>query len=413
MHNALVIFRKDVRHLWPQIAVFLALAVIRSFLAPSIANLRALDTTFQIEALFPLAWCYLIVTVIQQERIPGDRQYWLARPVIGYEIVLAKAIFIGGLMHLPLLISHTAELGIMGMAPGDIIWGLIWRQCLLAAIVTLPTAAIAAATRNLAQFIFAALGIGVTIAVIRDTLIEHPTGPWWIRPAGILLAALGAAAAIRMLYSRRDTTRARVILAGTAALFIGAMFTDGNYFTPVRMATGPPQIPGEPPKAIQAWIQLEGAPPTADIFVDAHSFSANRASIRDYADGRGVLVIGLDDTIPTFQFAGQLDLTLYKAQDSIPIPRPNETIQLPGVGVCGLRRAGGLICLSPRPRFALLARTSFGDMQWIVPPAQFALPSLFESVDPYGGYDRDMALLVPAHVLARVRGQFDLKGARP
>ena len=416
MRNALVIFRKDVRHLWPQIAVFLALVVIRSILGPSIANIRSARSNFEIEALFPLAWCYLIVSVIQQERIPGDRQYWLARPLTGYEIVLAKAIFIASLMHLPLLISHTVELGIMGVAPGDIVHGLIWRQCFLAAIITLPTAAIAAATRNLAQFIFAALALGVTIAAIRDTLVEHWTGPWWIRPAGILLAALGAAAAMRILYSRRDTARARIVLGATAALFIGSMFTDGDYFKPVRMVTGPLQVQPLSPNALEASIHLEGAPPTAEVIVDEHTISATRATVRDYTDGRGFLVIALAEDIPTFQFAGRLYLTLYTPQGSI--APPEDTVQIPGIGVCATRldisRAyRSLICFSPRPKLALAARGHFGDMQWIVPPAQFALPNLFESADPYGSQGDYPAQLIPAQVLARVRGDFDLKGARP
>jgi hypothetical protein len=303
----------------------------------------------------------------------------------------------------------------MGTASADILRGLLWRQCLLAAIVTVPTAAIAAATRNLAQFLFAALAIGAAIVTLRESLIEHWTGPWWIRPAGLLVVTLGAAAALRILYSRRDTMRARVVLGAAAALFVAAMFTNADHFTPIRIVTGPPQVQPDLSNALQASIRLEGAPPTADVFVDGHTVSAS-ASIRDYADGRGVLVIGLGDNIPTFRFAGRLELTLYTPQGSI--SPPEDMVQIPGMGVCATRQdvRGGyrnLICFSPRPGLALAARSSYGRMEWIVPPGQFELPNPFDSADIYGSRGDYPAQIIPARVLARVRGHFDLTGARP
>ena len=92
MNQVWNIFRKDVRHHWPEIAASLALLVafawfdIRSWShfdswAAGATGLAAFFASEMlpslIEPLLLLSWVFLIVRVIQEESLVGDRQFWV------------------------------------------------------------------------------------------------------------------------------------------------------------------------------------------------------------------------------------------------------------------------------------------------------------------------------------------------
>jgi hypothetical protein len=116
MRQAIHIFKKDVRHLWPEITVTLLVAAAFAFLGAGGArflsdpgasrNLARQMLLF----LLPVAWWILIARVIHAEPLPGDRQFWTTRPYDWKSLLGAKALFILGFVNLPLLISDVVIL---------------------------------------------------------------------------------------------------------------------------------------------------------------------------------------------------------------------------------------------------------------------------------------------------------------
>ena len=97
MNQVWNIFRKDARHHWPEIAASLALLVafawldIRSWSSfdDGIATGAAAAFSFffvsqmlpgLIKPLLLLSWMFLIVRVVHEESLVGDRQFWVTRP---------------------------------------------------------------------------------------------------------------------------------------------------------------------------------------------------------------------------------------------------------------------------------------------------------------------------------------------
>src|SRR5580658_389901 len=104
------IFLKDVRHLWREIAVSLALVVTYgrnvpySWAHPGVAATGAaalvgafFDAEFwarMLVVLVPVAWVFTVIRVIQSESLVGDRQFWVTRPYDWRQLLAAKLLFI-------------------------------------------------------------------------------------------------------------------------------------------------------------------------------------------------------------------------------------------------------------------------------------------------------------------------------
>src|SRR5688572_25091111 len=76
----LAIVRKDVRHLWPHAIIFAAVLVFAAISDPTYTRQGSPIYHFYVMYLgLPLACWNLVVGAVQQERLVGDRQYWLTR----------------------------------------------------------------------------------------------------------------------------------------------------------------------------------------------------------------------------------------------------------------------------------------------------------------------------------------------
>jgi hypothetical protein len=92
------IFRKDVRRHWREIA--LSLAILAAFAwnrpahwMPLPRGVRQDDFPF-VELLVGIGWSLLIVRVVHEEPLVGDRQFWVTRPYEWKKLLAAKALFI-------------------------------------------------------------------------------------------------------------------------------------------------------------------------------------------------------------------------------------------------------------------------------------------------------------------------------
>ena len=106
MTRVLTIFLKDVRHLWPQVLVFLAIAALAVVTDPALHTNRFEGLAKILE---PVACWVLIVAAIHEERLIGHEQYWLTRPYTWKNLVAAKALFLVVFVSLPLFVCQDRK----------------------------------------------------------------------------------------------------------------------------------------------------------------------------------------------------------------------------------------------------------------------------------------------------------------
>src|SRR6266513_4574279 len=235
MRQALHIFKKDVRHLWFEIAV--AITVVGAFtftgarralwLVDPATNRTAAWTLAMI--LLPLAWWTLIARVIHDEALPGDSQFWITRPYSWKSLLGAKALFILAFISLPMLLAD----GVIVRAYGLPLWaelpGLLWSQVLLAIVFVLPIAALSALTTGFVQLIFAILtpcviALGVAIVAPEVVLGGFLGGSDWVKTYYMFLVISVAASAILFWqYSVRRTAAARSLAVAAGILAVLGM----------------------------------------------------------------------------------------------------------------------------------------------------------------------------------------------
>jgi hypothetical protein len=220
MTRTLRIFRKDARRLWPAALVYVAVTALAATRWP-----WSQDSLWRSLPLLlaPLACWVLAVTLIHEERLIGDEQYWLTRPYSWKDLVAAKALFLVVFVNLPLLICQVAAVAAAGLSPWEWLPALLWRQVFFSIFFIMPAVALAAVTRNLGQVVLTGVVIGVILITAGPALSGSHYPDWggfdWIRNCGAaLVMAAGTAAAVVLQYTRRRTALARGIVAGTLAL---------------------------------------------------------------------------------------------------------------------------------------------------------------------------------------------------
>ena len=123
MIQFLHVFKKDVRHHWPEILISLALLGLYTHheLSPrqtpseyaSISPFFFALSGRYIPFFLVLSWIFLILRVVQSETLVGDRQWWATKPYIWWQLLLSKLLFFFviiwvPLFHVQLLLLHHA-----------------------------------------------------------------------------------------------------------------------------------------------------------------------------------------------------------------------------------------------------------------------------------------------------------------
>src|SRR5215467_389552 len=122
MSKILHVFKKDIRRHWPEILISLALLALYTR-----RELDSWQTSLQDEAISPLSlffgryigfflvlsWAFLILRVVHGETLVGDRQWWVSKPYIWWQLLLAKVLFAFAFVSVPLfsiqlLLLHQA-----------------------------------------------------------------------------------------------------------------------------------------------------------------------------------------------------------------------------------------------------------------------------------------------------------------
>jgi hypothetical protein len=256
MRQVIHIFRKDVRHLWREIVASLALLVIYVWSEP--ATWADLDTARNavsswLNPLLPVSWWLLVVRVVQDEPLVGDRQFWVTRPYRWTKLLAAKLLFLAAFISVPLSLAQLSLLWLAGFPPS---WaqapGILWLQ-LMWAFVLLGLVALAAITKGIGQMTLVMLGIGLYLslsAYLSDLLPQGVSRAEGIPNALVLAIAVCLCAGVTLWqYARRQAGPARFALATTALVpfLVGAatphrLLADRYYPEPASAQLAPVQL---------------------------------------------------------------------------------------------------------------------------------------------------------------------------
>ena len=401
MKNIVRIFRKDIRHLWPYSLVFLVMVVLAACLDPTYTVFGASSFWMLDSVALPLAGGVLVVVAIHEEKLPGDRQYWLTRPIARKELLGAKLLFVLVFIHLPLFLYHAAVLRAVAIP----LWGhlpeLLWRQVFFAAFYVLPVAAIASITRRLGHVILMAVLIFLPAVVLEEFFFSRYRGTWggldWVLSlaVGVVLAA-GAGLTLYLQYRERRTGRARVVLAGTLALLVlvptmtppAAAIALRDALSRADAAGNAVQITMDPNPmrrplvrdwrlpdvAVEIPLKVEGLAQGQSLFQGAVSAYVAIQGTSRKVEGQvreGALALYVPKGLflsardTTAEIYGQMELTMFGAPETRPLPGARPVV-VPGIGACW-KQARLLACYTTSPRAALTVDSARGRIDWVIP----------------------------------------------
>ena len=237
MQQAMHILRKDVRHLWIEIAVVLAATGLFVFTHTHQGfwqygtHMPQTVAGFLASFLLPVSWWLLIVRAVHGETLTGDSEFWTTRPYSWKSLLAAKITVVALFINLPMLAAQAIILEASGFSVRAELSSLLWNQVLLSVACFLPVAAIAALTTGLVQFLIVSLVCFAVSMLLSFRLASVAAifvgGLWggleWIRSYyDLLLLAVAAPALLLWQYSRRRTLAGRVAAGAVlAALALG------------------------------------------------------------------------------------------------------------------------------------------------------------------------------------------------
>ncbi len=433
MKQALHIFRKDIRHHWPEWAV--SLALVAGYARHEIRSWHTGEVAFGVGGWFlssdflsgltvvllPIAWMLLVVRAVQGESLVGDRQFWVTRPYEWIKLLAAKVLFVLISINLPLLVLDCFLLRQAGFALAPHLAGLLWMQVLIAIILLLPVAALATVTANVAQFGLSILLVLVYVIATSYIASELPSSSfsfWTESVQGVLYLAT-CVMVILLQYARRRTAQSRA-----AILALGGIILLFVVFTPYRtlVAHEYPQLgPGQPPLqlvllpppeangprfgrdveqdiAIQLPLSVSGVQEKSVVVVNGEMAEVADTGGTRWNSGwqsRGVFLFpGQKQTEVYFRIKKRLfdqmrsspvtvrislAFTVYEEKNRREFVTPADEFALPEVGLCSARPpmfVRRIHCLAPlrRPSFLLISAdmsaTTCPPMSEETPPPQ-------------------------------------------
>ena len=235
MKQILHIFLKDTRHLWIEILISLGLTAALVITSPRSwftgfgsgvtvsysprASLMFLPSLLTI--LVPISWWIVISPLIHEERLVGDRQFWLTRPYEWKLLLAAKVSFLFVFVFVPIFIAQCLILVVAGFNPLSYLPGLLYNLLLITVVLILPLVTLATVTRNFARMTLVVLGLLLSLVVCAWLTSQFP-GTHITTPFGdalsLALVICGCIAVVVVQYALRRSTTAWVLLSATLAI---------------------------------------------------------------------------------------------------------------------------------------------------------------------------------------------------
>jgi hypothetical protein len=171
MNQILHIFKKDARHHWPEILISLALLGLstRHELQPwqDSNALYSFRPTFSVlvgRYVTPVTiifWVFLIIRVVQEESLVGDRQWWVTKPYEWWKLLAAKLLFIFIFISVPLFHVQLLLLHQFGFPILSNLATLVLSQLAFYFVLFLPAVFLASLTKSFGQLL---LTVGCILA---------------------------------------------------------------------------------------------------------------------------------------------------------------------------------------------------------------------------------------------------------
>ncbi len=248
MRQALHIFRKDARRLWPHIAAVVALFAVYAFLSPdsSLDNAASLlDWNGLPAALVVLACWTLGASAMHEDATAEESPFWLTRPYERTSLVGAKVLFLFAFVFLPLVLAGVvleiragagvfANLGsLLALSLGRSLW------------LILPALSLGVVTRNLLDFAGTLLllwvllripnmhgfGIGLILALSNNPVPTANIG-------SALPMILAGIAVVALQFAARRTMRSRLVIIASV-LLSGVLATKSSVASSWLRVTNP------------------------------------------------------------------------------------------------------------------------------------------------------------------------------
>ena len=229
MSQILNIFRKDVRHHWPEMLI--SLAVLAGFAVDQprkwtgqIVGGRYLEGLLNaLPALIIFAWAFLIVRLVQGESLVGDRQFWITRPYEWHKLLAAKLLSILLFIHVPLFVTQLVLLKIAHFPVAASIPGLLYVHLMFLMAIVLPALTIGVITSGIGQALLVLLAVFMVILgiVLLSQLMpdmDFDTDATDTLQGAIYLGACLTTIFIQYIY--RKTILTRLLIAGSLVAFV-------------------------------------------------------------------------------------------------------------------------------------------------------------------------------------------------
>ena len=244
MKQILHIFQKDARKHWLEILISLSLLALYTrhqsplwpqslvYWQPHVSTVFLSITSGLITPALVLFWGSLILRVVQDETLVGDRQWWVTKPYVWWKLLPAKLLFVVVFISFPLFIAQLYLLGHAGFPVVSNLPGVARMQFVVPLIIILISLLLACLTRNLGQ---ALVGIGLAILFlifafsVSSAASSHEireTSKLWNNIQIFLLLAPFLVVPIWQ-FARRKTWASRSVLIGCVIAAILVSFVPG------------------------------------------------------------------------------------------------------------------------------------------------------------------------------------------
>jgi hypothetical protein len=229
MIQCLTIFRKDVRHLWVDLSVYVALLIAAGVTIPMVwsgedaTNVPLRVFVGLLKILIPIIWLVMIARLIHDESLVGDTQFWITRPYQWTSLLGAKVVFILLCVVLPFGLSQWAIVLQAGLNPLHTI-PVQMLDLLQTGLVLWLTATVIASVTSTVQRMFVSILAVLIFWGLALTFLSRPVGPRMSLPFasdifGVVIGGL-LIAILLYQYATRNTFASRMALVATAFVFV-------------------------------------------------------------------------------------------------------------------------------------------------------------------------------------------------
>jgi hypothetical protein len=221
------IVRKDLRLLWPLVALVAIAQVVNVILQTALGHFGEPPALAVVGQAFPyvvwIAMVLLIAAAVHQDVLPGVTQDWLVRPIRRRDLLHAKLLFVLITGHVPMFLADVAHSAAEGFSFEDGVRAAVVHAVLVVVVLDVPVFAIATLTRNTTEvlvsfvvmWLVVLLVVGVGVAVHQGAPPPFAsTGMQWMTPVfWSLVAFVAALAVVPLQYFRRATKQGRMVVA--------------------------------------------------------------------------------------------------------------------------------------------------------------------------------------------------------